>query len=124
MQRKSAVRRHNYPRRQCRRENVEEYPTIERNRDRGAHGLQQLSVEKAGDIARFIAGNDHSLVAISLGATFFGALTYIDNEPNLLVKAITEHARVPTPTFFGHVFKFALPVLIPIFLLVSILFFR
>jgi Na+/H+ antiporter NhaD/arsenite permease-like protein len=90
----------------------------------GALGLQQLSVEKAGDIARFIAGNDHSLVAISLGATFFGALTYIGNGPNLLVKAITEHARVPTPTFFGYVFKFALPVLIPIFLLVSILFFR
>jgi Na+/H+ antiporter NhaD/arsenite permease-like protein len=90
----------------------------------GALGLQQLSVEKAGHFARFIASEDHSLVAISLGATFFGALTYIGNGPNLLVKAITEHARVPTPTFFGYIFKFALPVLIPIFLLVSILFFR
>jgi Na+/H+ antiporter NhaD/arsenite permease-like protein len=90
----------------------------------GALGLQGWSVEKAGHIAQFIATNDHSLVAISLGATFFGALTYIGNGPNLLVKAITEHARVPTPTFFGFIFKFALPVLIPIFLLISILFFR
>jgi Na+/H+ antiporter NhaD/arsenite permease-like protein len=90
----------------------------------GALGLDGLSIEKAGHIARFIAANDHSLVAISLGATFFGALTYIGNGPNLLVKAITEHARVPTPTFFGFIFKFAVPVLIPIFLLVSILFFR
>jgi Na+/H+ antiporter NhaD/arsenite permease-like protein len=83
-----------------------------------------LSIEKAGHIAQFIATSDHSLVAISLGATFFGALTYIGNGPNLLVKAITEHARVPTPTFFGYIFKFALPVLIPIFLLVSILVLR
>jgi Na+/H+ antiporter NhaD/arsenite permease-like protein len=90
----------------------------------GALGLQGLSIENAGHIAGFIATNDHSLVAISLGATFFGALTYIGNGPNLLVRAITEHARVPTPTFFGLIFKFALPVLIPIFLLVSILFFR
>jgi Na+/H+ antiporter NhaD/arsenite permease-like protein len=90
----------------------------------GALGLQGLSIEKAGHIARFIATNDRSLVAISLGAALFGALTYIGNGPNLLVKAITEHARVPTPTFFGYIFKFALPVLIPIFLLVSILFFR
>ena len=90
----------------------------------GALGLQGLSIEKTGDIARFIAASDHSLVAISLGATFFGALTYIGNGPNLLVKAITEHARVPTPTFFGYIFKFAVPVLIPIFLLISFLFFR
>jgi Na+/H+ antiporter NhaD/arsenite permease-like protein len=90
----------------------------------GALGLQGLSIENAGHIARFIATDDHSLVAISLGATFFGALTYIGNGPNLLIKAITEHARVPTPTFFGFIFKFALPVLIPILLLVSFLFFR
>ena len=89
-----------------------------------ALGLHGLSIEKAGDLARFIAANDRSLVAISLGATCFGALTYIGNGPNLLVKAIAEHAHVPTPSFFGYIFKFAVPVLIPIFLLIGFLFFR
>jgi Na+/H+ antiporter NhaD/arsenite permease-like protein len=59
------------------------------------------------------------------GATCFGALTYIGNGPNLLVKAIAEHAKIETPSFFGYAFKFAIPVLAPIFIfLVSILFFR
>ena len=88
-----------------------------------ALGLHGLSMEKSGDIAQFVATHDRSLVAISLGATCFGALTYIGNGPNLLVKAIAEHARMPTPSFFGYVFKFAVPVLIPIFLLISFLFF-
>src|SRR5262249_11220055 len=63
------------------------------------------------------------LIAISLGATFFGALTYVGNAPNLLVKTIAEHARVPTPSFIGYIWKFALPVLLPVFALLSILFF-
>ena len=63
------------------------------------------------------------LTAISLGATFFGALTYIGNAPNLLVKTIAEDAHVPTPSFIGYIWKFALPILIPVFVLVSILFF-
>jgi hypothetical protein len=41
----------------------------------------------------------------------------------LLIKAIAEHARVPTPGFFGYVWKFAVPALFPIFVLVSVLFF-
>ena len=90
----------------------------------GALGLHGLSVEKSGDLARFIAANDRSLIAISLGATCFGALSYIGNGPNLLVKAIAEHARMPTPSFFGYIFKFAVPVLVPIFLLIWLLFFR
>lgn len=90
----------------------------------GALGLHDLSIDKTGDVARFIAANDRSLVAISLGATFFGALTYIGNAPNLLVAAITQHARVPTPTFFGYIFRFALPILIPVFTLIGFLYFR
>jgi Na+/H+ antiporter NhaD/arsenite permease-like protein len=75
-------------------------------------------------MSEFIAGHDHHLVAISLGATCFGALTYIGNGPNLLVKAIAEHAKIETPSFFDYAWKFALPVLAPIFVFVSILFFR
>ena len=89
----------------------------------GALGLHGLSMDNAQDMSAFLAAHDHQLVAISLGATCFGALTYIGNGPNLLVKAIVEHANVKTPGFFGYVFKFALPALVPIFVLISILFF-
>jgi Na+/H+ antiporter NhaD/arsenite permease-like protein len=90
----------------------------------GALGLHGLSMDNGGQMAEFLAKHDHHLVAISLGATCFGALTYIGNGPNLLVKAIADHAKIPTPTFFGYAFKFAIPVLVPVLVLVSILFFR
>jgi len=90
----------------------------------GALGLHGLQIENPGQVAEFIARHDHSLIAISLGATCFGALTYIGNGPNLLVKAIADHAGIKTPGFFGYIFKFALPILLPIFALVSFLFFR
>ena len=90
----------------------------------GALGLHGLRLDDPQQMYDFLARHDHSLVAISLGATCFGALTYIGNAPNLLVKAIADHARLKTPSFFGYILKFALPVLIPIFLLVSLLFFR
>jgi Na+/H+ antiporter NhaD/arsenite permease-like protein len=89
----------------------------------GAMGLHGLRMDHATQMSQFIAGYDYHLVAISLGATCFGALTYVGNGPNLLVKAIAEHAKVETPGFFEYAFKFAIPVLAPIFALVSILFF-
>jgi Na+/H+ antiporter NhaD/arsenite permease-like protein len=90
----------------------------------GALGLHGLDMKNANDMAEFVARSSHSLIAISLGATFFGALTYIGNGPNLLVRAIAQSAKVPTPGFFGFIFKYAVPVLLPIFALLSILFFR
>ncbi|MDQ6912263.1 MAG: sodium:proton antiporter [Verrucomicrobiota bacterium] len=90
----------------------------------GALGLHGLDMNNANDMAEFIERHDHSLIAVSLGATFFGALTYIGNGPNLLVKAIAQAANVPTPSFFGFIFKYAAPVLLPIFVLLSLLFFR
>lgn len=62
--------------------------------------------------------------AISVGSVFFGAMTYIGNGPNFLVKAIAEHAKVKTPSFFGYIFRFSLPVLLPVFGLVWFFFFR
>jgi len=66
----------------------------------------------------------HYLEAISCGAVFMGANTYIGNAPNFMVKSIAEHAGIRMPGFFGYIVKFALPVLIPLFLLVTFLFFR
>ena len=65
---------------------------------------------------------DAFLVAISLGAVFMGAMTYIGNGPNFMVKSIAEQSNVKMPSFFGFVFKYSIPVLIPIFLLVTLLF--
>jgi Na+/H+ antiporter NhaD/arsenite permease-like protein len=88
-----------------------------------ALGFYGLDTNDVSHVARFFAQNGRELIAISLGATFFGALTYIGNAPNLLVKTIAEHARVPTPNFIGYIWKFALPILLPVFALLSILFF-
>lgn len=62
------------------------------------------------------------LIAISLGSVFMGAMTYIGNGPNFMVKAIAEQENVEMPSFFGFMFKYSIPVLIPIFILITILF--
>jgi Na+/H+ antiporter NhaD/arsenite permease-like protein len=64
------------------------------------------------------------VVAVSLGAVFFGAVTYIGNGPNFMVKSIAESRGVNCPSFFGYIVKYALPILIPLFALVSWLFLR
>lgn len=64
------------------------------------------------------------VVAVSLGSVFFGANTYIGNGPNFIVKSIAESSGVKCPSFFGYVVKYSLPILIPLFALVSWLFLR
>ena len=71
-------------------------------------------MNEPSQVADFISKNGGELTALSLGAAFFGALTYIGNAPNLLVKTIAEHAHVPTPSFIAYICKFAITVLIPI----------
>jgi Na+/H+ antiporter NhaD/arsenite permease-like protein len=62
------------------------------------------------------------IIAVSLGSVFFGAMTYIGNGPNFMVKSIADSAGVHTPTFFGYVFKYSLPILFPILALGGWLF--
>ena len=64
------------------------------------------------------------LQAISIGAVFFGAMTYIGNGPNLMVKSIAEQAGVRCPSFGAYVGRYAVPVLLPTFVLIWALFFR
>jgi Na+/H+ antiporter NhaD/arsenite permease-like protein len=64
------------------------------------------------------------LMAISIGAVFFGAMTYIGNAPNFMVKSIAEQAGARMPSFFGYIVRFSIPVLLPVFTLVWFLFFR
>ena len=62
------------------------------------------------------------LMAISIGSVFFGAMTYIGNGPNFMVKAIAEENGVKMPSFFGYMLKFSLIVLLPIYVLVQLIF--
>jgi Na+/H+ antiporter NhaD/arsenite permease-like protein len=62
------------------------------------------------------------LKAISLGAVFFGAMTYIGNGPNFMVKAIAEENKIAMPGFFGYIFKFSIIVLLPVYILTQYLF--
>ena len=64
------------------------------------------------------------ITAISVGSVFFGANTYIGNGPNFMVKAIADQQKVRTPTFTGYVFKFTIPIMIPMLILVWWIFFR
>jgi Na+/H+ antiporter NhaD/arsenite permease-like protein len=81
---------------------------------------------RVSDIAVAHLLGNHSLhvEAISLGAVFFGAATYIGNGPNFMVKAIAQQMNVETPVFFAYVFKYTIPVLLPIFVIIWLLFFR
>jgi Na+/H+ antiporter NhaD/arsenite permease-like protein len=88
-----------------------------------AMGRHQLSLNSGDDVRRLLVENDHQLIAISLGAVFFGAMTYIGNGPNFMVKSISEQARVETPSFFVYLFRYAVPILLPFFAVVSVLFF-
>jgi Na+/H+ antiporter NhaD/arsenite permease-like protein len=61
------------------------------------------------------------LVAISLGAVFMGANSYIGNGPNFMVRAIAEENGYKMPSFFGYI-GWAAVVLIPVFILVTFIF--
>ena len=61
--------------------------------------------------------------AISLGAVFFGSMTYIGNGPNFMIKSIAEENGIAMPSFFGYILKFSLLVLLPVYALVQWIFF-
>ena len=63
------------------------------------------------------------LKAISIASVFFGAMTYIGNGPNFMVKAIAEHLGIRMPSFFGYIIWFSIPILLPALVLVWLAFF-
>jgi Na+/H+ antiporter NhaD/arsenite permease-like protein len=76
-----------------------------------------------GDPARLMGPLASTLAAISLGAVFMGANTYIGNAPNFMVYAMARGGGIKMPSFFGYMLWSA-GILIPTFLAVSVLFFR
>lgn len=89
-----------------------------------------LSVSNIADVKAFAAGTSEAgvvtqsyLKAISVAAVFFGALTYIGNGPNFMVKAIAEERGVQMPSFFGYIIKYSLVILVPVLFLTWLIFF-
>lgn len=86
------------------------------------HGVA-VGLVNGGQAMAEIAGIPEILLkAIAMGSVFFGAMTYIGNGPNFMVKAIAEESGIKMPSFFGYMFKFSLIVLLPIYILVQLLF--
>lgn len=75
-------------------------------------------------VAGLLLTHGVEIAAISIGAVFFGACTYIGNGPNFMVKSIAEQAGAKTPSFFGYIFAYALPFLLPMLAAVWWFFFR
>jgi len=71
----------------------------------------------------FLGMPEHFLMAISAGAVFFGANTYIGNAPNFMVRSIAEHSGWKMPGFFGYMAWSGL-ILLPLFLMITLIFFR
>ena len=85
---------------------------------------ESLTQEAGPGILTLMGGEfirEDLLVAISLGAVFMGANTYIGNGPNFMVKAIAEQEGVRMPSFFGYMFYSGL-ILLPLFVIVTLIF--
>ena len=77
----------------------------------------------AGGDPQVLMGRDAAtLLAISAGAVFMGAMTYIGNAPNFMVLAICKERGIPMPSFFGFV-GWSAVFLVPVFVLLTVLFF-
>ncbi|MDP6790218.1 MAG: sodium:proton antiporter [Candidatus Marinimicrobia bacterium] len=64
----------------------------------------------------------NTLMAISAGAVFMGANTYIGNAPNFMVKSIAESGGIRMPSFFGYFFRYAVVILFPLYIIWSVIF--
>lgn len=64
-----------------------------------------------------------NLIAISVASVFFGAMTYIGNAPNFMVKSIAEQVGIKMPSFVSYVVKYSIPILLPVLLVIWFLFF-
>lgn len=79
-----------------------------------ASGLGQTSAQMVAGIPVLV------MEAICVAAVFFGAMTYIGNGPNFMVKAVAEENNIKMPSFFGYMFKFSIIILLPVYILVEL----
>ena len=74
-----------------------------------------------GDPAYLMNDGMMTLVAISAGAVFMGAMSYIGNAPNFMVKSIAEENGVKMPSFFGYMI-WSILILVPCFVIINLIF--
>lgn len=86
-------------------------------------GKFAMNVNDKSEVLRFEFEHPIYLQAISVAAVFFGAMTYIGNAPNFMVKSISEKAGINMPSFFGFLVKYSIPILLPVFTLIWLVFF-
>ncbi len=86
--------------------------------------LAFLALGQGLHLTNEVAGVTHVvLAAISVGSVAMGANSYIGNAPNFMVKSIAEEAKIPMPSFFGYML-YSGAILLPLFAIVTLLFFR
>ncbi len=88
-----------------------------------ALGKLGMDIGNSAQVMDFSNNHIVSLQAISIGAVFFGAMTYIGNAPNFMVKSIAEQIGIEMPSFVGYVVKYAIPFLLPVLFLTWVVFF-
>ena len=76
----------------------------------------------SGDAVELMSHMSSTLLAVSMGSVFMGALSYIGNAPNFMVKAIAEQNRVKMPSFFGYM-AWSFGILVPLFIIHTLIFF-
>ena len=74
-------------------------------------------------VLEFVNTHTHELAAISVSSVFFGAITYIGNAPNFMVKSIAEQVGIDMPAFMTYVVKYSLPILLPVLFVTWLIFF-
>jgi Na+/H+ antiporter NhaD/arsenite permease-like protein len=82
-----------------------------------------FSVNNPVEVAEFINLNSVLFGAVTVSSVFFGAMTYLGNGPNFIIRAIAENKGLKMPGFLRYIYAYSVPVLIPIFVLVWLLFF-
>ncbi|MBK9099167.1 MAG: sodium:proton antiporter [bacterium] len=88
-----------------------------------AMGKFGMDVNLPSEVLKFERLHPIYISAISVAAVFFGAMTYIGNGPNFMVKSISERSGIKMPSFFGYLIKYSFPILIPIFTIVWLVFY-
>lgn len=77
------------------------------------------------DVLKFVEVGNQYIIAISIASVFFGAMTYIGNGPNFMVKSITEHKirKTKIPSFIHYIY-YSIAILLPFYFVLWLLFFR
>lgn len=88
-----------------------------------ANELKNLILAHNSKVVAITADSWRYIQAISASAVIFGAMTYIGNGPNFMVKSIAEQSKIKMPSFMGYMVKYSIPILLPLFVIIWFIFF-